>query len=817
MANDEQLDAASKQAADNILRAAKAERYNNVYFLGPYARRVSFASQQNRALNLVWALRATNLTRGSDEIAIIGAGIAGLTAAAALLERGHRVTIYETKEDVLSRHVGVTHRFIHPTINRWPEFEIVETTTVPYFDWLSATCRDLVLALRVEWAALRKQYAESLKFKKRVTVTRFGESSAGVGVAMKPAEPDTPRVFFKVAIVTSGFADEHYGSKGAFPGYWEADDLDAMVDDESLTDEFLVSGCGDGGLIDALRLAHRDFDHGRLIIEVAKELERHGESWTHAGEIVRAEREVAESEKLLKPAIANGSNALRDVYESAAAGLPAVVRERLNGSLRSDRALQFIKLLSKQEHPYSPMSAPIHKLLIAHAIEQQVIEHISCVVEEWGASGVVTAPSTSVKGDDARRTLMNGYVVLRHGAKPNFERFFPDEPGMVQGLVDRQKLVAGDLDDRIWATGGRPLVEWPPRARAAVALSKREKQAGELIARIVGAQKGFLHAVESKGFIFKYHNPALSAQDVRLLPSKIFGFDLEPVPVDLVAPAMTEACGAPAPRGLGMPGDAVCPGMPIDAGLYGRLGPILTDGLGNYFALTAAHVAPCASDPLSVLDRRGRVVGHVSPCDQDDECRKSDLALIRLVPGLGLTPSYGGFPRIVSVAPENGVLARGVVISRPERGFAMGYVCGTGLSIAFRQPGTGETVVISDALQIRSRDPTAPFAERGDSGAPVIDDDGALVGMLLSRDKEYAYAQPLRDLLVRLGLELLSAPVAPDVCIDGPEPIAKPFRTARDLYARVSRRDQDVQIVDLGGLPSEVELAEAEAGVEMAL
>jgi NADPH-dependent 2,4-dienoyl-CoA reductase/sulfur reductase-like enzyme len=92
-------------AVEAILAAAKTKLYDRVFFLGPYARRVSFSSQQNRALNLIWALRASDALKPATgkPVAVVGAGVSGLTATAALIDLGCKVTLYESANDVLGR------------------------------------------------------------------------------------------------------------------------------------------------------------------------------------------------------------------------------------------------------------------------------------------------------------------------------------------------------------------------------------------------------------------------------------------------------------------------------------------------------------------------------------------------------------------------------------------------------------------------------------------------------------------------------------------------------------------------------------------
>ena len=54
-----------------------------------------FFAQQMRSLNLVWALFRTGNIKEYDQIAVIGGGLAGITAAVALLNKRVDVKLFE--------------------------------------------------------------------------------------------------------------------------------------------------------------------------------------------------------------------------------------------------------------------------------------------------------------------------------------------------------------------------------------------------------------------------------------------------------------------------------------------------------------------------------------------------------------------------------------------------------------------------------------------------------------------------------------------------------------------------------------------------
>ena len=110
---------------DQVIEAAYLHTTPRCFYVGPFARRVSFASQQYRAFDLVSAFAEKGLLsappgKKSLHVAVIGAGIAGLTLASALRGRECKVDLYESNSKPLELQRKAHHRLVHPTISRWP-------------------------------------------------------------------------------------------------------------------------------------------------------------------------------------------------------------------------------------------------------------------------------------------------------------------------------------------------------------------------------------------------------------------------------------------------------------------------------------------------------------------------------------------------------------------------------------------------------------------------------------------------------------------------------------------------------------------------
>src|SRR5262249_27157807 len=121
------------------------------FALGPYGRPVSFESVQSHAMSLVWALEAQEIVKSYRSVAVVGAGLAGLTASVALLARDCYVSLYEKAETALATQQDAHHRFVHPTIHYWPKSLNCGTTRFPFLDWHMGSSAEIIKGLQDTW------------------------------------------------------------------------------------------------------------------------------------------------------------------------------------------------------------------------------------------------------------------------------------------------------------------------------------------------------------------------------------------------------------------------------------------------------------------------------------------------------------------------------------------------------------------------------------------------------------------------------------------------------------------------------------------
>jgi hypothetical protein len=407
-AADNQDELAESILEASVIRRAGQSRQRDLYALGPFAKKVSFLSQQYRALNLVWALRRENRIEPGHNIAIIGAGLAGVTAAAGLKAVGCTVRIYERGKGILPKQRDAAHRIAHPSVNWWPRKKLSPTTHLPFFDWHADECRNIVHLIDAQWDVL---FSEE-ELIDNVEVLRIEDAfEQGVTVETDDRHHNAP---YHAAIITIGFGQERSLEGFKIRSYWESDDIEQIRNNNSKK-EFLVTGCGDGGLIDALRLAHFNFKQGRLTLSTAAAL-----SGTPVAEQIQNAEQAARAPELMKKAYSEAAAALIDDAQYTQ------LLTKLDESLARSEAR--VRLVSRTaDHPFAGAAAPVHKLLVAHAWRRSAIK--------FSMGEVIRRPGEIAIGEDCFSEDVE--VVVRHGATPEFKQLLT--PSEIESLERRQR------------------------------------------------------------------------------------------------------------------------------------------------------------------------------------------------------------------------------------------------------------------------------------------------------------------------------------------------------------------------------------------
>jgi hypothetical protein len=263
-----------------------------LYLVGTFDTGVTVLSQQVRALNLVWALieaeqirvrppGVNTLDGPRSNIAIVGAGFAGLAVAAGLIKKGAHanITIFEQRDTLLPLQHGSDARWLHPRIYNWPD-EGSETNAamLPVLNWTAARASDVVVQVLLEWKELIEPVADRLILYCNTRHLQIYEPPSGgsrlqiewIGDQRNPCDGTTnmgtsqgpvgKTASFDLVILAVGFGME----RDAALSYWRNDTLgQPSLEKPRLT--FLLSGQGDGAMIDLFRLRISQYRQDRIL------------------------------------------------------------------------------------------------------------------------------------------------------------------------------------------------------------------------------------------------------------------------------------------------------------------------------------------------------------------------------------------------------------------------------------------------------------------------------------------------------------------------------------------------------------------------
>jgi hypothetical protein len=399
-----------------------------------------------RALNLVKALHlgpdAIVKNSESKNVAVIGAGLAGITAAMGMVCKGHKVRVYDVKSEPLHRQREASHRWLHPTVNFWPDQDgdLTTSTKLPFFEWHQGECKQIIEMLLREWKDYLDKYKNRLSFCKNSKITNVVRTGDQYRLWIKDAPDEDSLV--DVVIATAGFKEENSPDLAPTPNYWHPDMLLGKIDDSGSA-SFTVSGAGDGGLIDALRSLY-EFDDGKLAFRFTELLEN---TDVHEN-LKKAERQFKKTLKTCKGEIgafpSQDRDTILDAYRDAVAKFFEIqscadaTDFQLCGSLTKDCSphsnacrLAHARSLFEDKRKETrslylvdndidnialSKAAPIHKFMIALLIKVGNVELVyGSLCQEDGTQKIDPVRGTAFDVPEG------SLVYARHGAGTNFE------------------------------------------------------------------------------------------------------------------------------------------------------------------------------------------------------------------------------------------------------------------------------------------------------------------------------------------------------------------------------------------------------------
>ena len=283
-----------------IIRRMQVPGWPHLYVLGCFENRVTFYNQQVRALNLIHAIRNLPLPRPA-KIAVIGAGAGGLTAAAAAAiwdrrsgrSRDWEVMVLDDRPDLLALIGHGSARWLHPHIYDWPAKGSTESGAgLCIMDWETGTAGTVIDGLRPHWERIAREYGIDCNL--GISDLQIERLEGSGRYALRWYHDPQHGQPFDVVILAVGFGTEEKSNNFAQrTSYWAADNLER---DETARPGFrkkvLVSGTGDGGLIDILRLSFRRFRHDMVLQQLEEWLDRGGLLEWVKSEIKRIEHDA---------------------------------------------------------------------------------------------------------------------------------------------------------------------------------------------------------------------------------------------------------------------------------------------------------------------------------------------------------------------------------------------------------------------------------------------------------------------------------------------------------------------------------------------
>lgn len=263
---------------DVIAGAAVRDRAN-LFVLGCYDRRITFYAQQVRALSLVHALADQGYLKSNPRIAVIGAGAAGMTAAAAAaLVSGSQVVLFETAANLLSLQSTTDRRNLDPHIYDWPALDTTDPIAdLPILDWEAGTCRAVRDDVVLEFEDIAVRVGGRLERRMRHRVDAIRQAGPGYELVFTDlnAAPvplgEEPSDQFDMVLLAVGFGLEPLETVENIQNrsYWSDAGVPVAEFEGRPRPRFFISGNGDGGLIDFVAAGSMNFNHAAMIRLIA--------------------------------------------------------------------------------------------------------------------------------------------------------------------------------------------------------------------------------------------------------------------------------------------------------------------------------------------------------------------------------------------------------------------------------------------------------------------------------------------------------------------------------------------------------------------
>jgi hypothetical protein len=264
----------SSMSGLDAIDGASVPGWHHVYVIGSSDERITFFSQQVRGYNLVSALVASDVLRNKKRFGVIGAGAAGLSAAAALsiLVPTSSVDVFEREERTLHLQRDSTKRNLHPHVYDWPlRGALDEFASLPFLDWRSGTSSAVATEVGKNFDAFVAWRGGAITLRLLTEVTGIVPVAGDWQIKYKSSKDNKEGSgYYDAVFLAIGFGRERHLQEMHSHSYWTDQGVPGPLKYAKDRALVLVSGAGDGGLIDLCAASMSGFDHEGLIKRITE-------------------------------------------------------------------------------------------------------------------------------------------------------------------------------------------------------------------------------------------------------------------------------------------------------------------------------------------------------------------------------------------------------------------------------------------------------------------------------------------------------------------------------------------------------------------
>lgn len=741
--------AVTNETCRAALESAYVTGTNGIYFVGPFVERVSFASQQLRAFNLVWALEESGEVSTLDSVAVVGAGLSGVSASAGFLAKGAKVMLFEKESRELSLQKDTNDRYVHPTVNRWPVSSIGFTTELPFLDWAEGLCADVIDQVYQQWMF----HFEHLLIDKKLNceIIKFEETSEGC--YLTEYGNSTKYGPFKCVVFATGFGNEVMLNKSILGSYW-VDDQNFDNALPKMNGKLILSGLGDGALIEALRILFPQFNKGRFTVEKARFLA--------ARDFTAKLLEIEKEAMRLMHDTEQFSTFIHNKYRSLIHELPKGFRSEINESIRKN--IQ-IELIGPEAFPYIRNAAPMHQLLTTFAISNGALTHTQGWMRSDNTSLWIELP------DGSKRPVEQKSHVCRLGPDRDLTALLNAD--QIEGLKKAQYRLSDFLfalpKDAFQDHKIKTCPQWEPTSKAFVA--SRQEAATKFMRDRFDINLSIDQ--EANEPCFGAAVPVEKQMNPFDLPDQLFGIDVKKKPIFEGEEFAAISDGAIGAGSLGVDPNRSRKIDALDVNSTirrsgnqssGRIGVFaVKNGSGDLYAATASHTISGGGfrRDKTIVDSTGKKIGFVSkvlqPSGKSDENGVSGtipistkIAWFRLSKDTYVRPTSFGARKSTFSTP---LALLGSDVVSANRSFARGKIVSVDAIVRLKSFDSEQLTTYHGAMIVQSSGSLA-FASKGDSGAVVNAKDGSPIGIIIGGKDDKVVVAPLGEALLESDLSI---------------------------------------------------------------